>query len=466
MDATNAATASKAQERKPGQPRPISTASTTTTPARLVHYVSGALLVRGADEGARVALVLLAIERVTDAGSPAAAAGFLVAALLVPHVVASPLVGAAVDRCPRPFRLIALAVGVFASALAVAGAGVRTLPLPVVVVVLLLGGCCGPALTGALTSRLPDLVAAERLPRAFGFDSLVYGVAGIGGPAVAAAISALASPRAAVLALAGGAGIGGLVLSTLPAAGRRPVRTTSTASRGAPATAGLRAIVRDRTLAAVTGATVLDAVGAGALPVVAAVLARRAHVPAAGGWLVAATAVGSMIGSLAWTSRPASPRRAPAVVLVGLGGAGLLTAVTAGVSVVLLGSLGPSDAAAAAPSSGGGGSASGGLVVLAVLLAFSGLVAGPVAGATFMTRQRHSRDDLRAQVFALGAGLKISASALGAAAAGLLASVDGAGQLAAIAACSLGGAALGAAVLSSGRRSVARVGAKRATVSS
>ena len=48
------------------------------------------------------------------------------------------------------------------------------------IAVLLIGGSCGPALTGALTSRLASLVPEPSLPRAFGLDSLGYNIAGIG----------------------------------------------------------------------------------------------------------------------------------------------------------------------------------------------------------------------------------------------------------------------------------------------
>src|SRR4051794_41960068 len=65
---------------------------------QLVHYAGAAVLVRGADEGARVALVLLALERTRSA----ALGGLLVAALLVPHVAAAGVVGARAGRARRP----------------------------------------------------------------------------------------------------------------------------------------------------------------------------------------------------------------------------------------------------------------------------------------------------------------------------------------------------------------------------
>lgn len=71
--------------------------------ARLVLYVAGGLLVRVADEGARVGLILLSMERT---GSPALG-GLLVSALLVPHVVAAPAMGLLADRSRRPQLIVA-----------------------------------------------------------------------------------------------------------------------------------------------------------------------------------------------------------------------------------------------------------------------------------------------------------------------------------------------------------------------
>lgn len=120
---------------------------------RLGVYAVAAVLARLADEGARVVRTLLALDR---AGS-AAHGGLLIAALLVPHVVAAPLVGLLADRSRRPTLLIAIGPGVFGASLAFAAIWLGRLPTAWVAVVLLLGGSCGPALTGGLSSRLADL---------------------------------------------------------------------------------------------------------------------------------------------------------------------------------------------------------------------------------------------------------------------------------------------------------------------
>src|SRR3954469_20484247 len=182
----------------------------------LVHYAVAAVLVRGADEGARVALVLLALERTRST----ALGGLLVGALLVPHVVAAGVVGAAADRSRRPLRLVAVASAGFAAALIVAALTVGRLPTVVVLVVLLAGGCCGPALLGALSSRLPTLVAPGEAPRAFGVDATTYSAAGILGPAVGGLVADRASTGAAALVLGAGALVGAGAVAALPDAGR------------------------------------------------------------------------------------------------------------------------------------------------------------------------------------------------------------------------------------------------------
>lgn len=370
------------------------TASTSeaTTPDRkfagvLSRYLAAAVLVRLADEGARVALVLLALDRLRSAG----AGGVLVAALLIPHVVAAPGVGLLTDRIRQPRWVVAGAAAGFAASLAGVAVCLGLLPMWVSIVVLLLGGCCGPALTGGLTSQLSALVGDNSLPRAFGADSLGYNISGIAGPAMAAVIAGLWQPTAALLVLAAAAGLGAVLLATLPI----PLRArTADGGRKPALSAGMRAIVGDPVLGTVTAASSLGQLGFGALPVVAAVLASRQHQPAATGWLMTAVAVGGLLGSLLWTWRPVSARRAPSVVMISLIGSGAALAVAAGVSS---------------------------LPLTAVLFTTSGVFIGPFTGALFTTRQEHAADGVQAQVFTIGAGVKTTSAAAGAALGGALA---------------------------------------------
>ncbi|HEX5905825.1 MAG TPA: MFS transporter [Propionibacteriaceae bacterium] len=166
----------------------ISKARSRTERAGLRRYLAAAIVIRLADEGARVALVLHALER-TDS---ATIGGLLVAALLIPQVVAAPAIGLLTDRARQPRWVLTASTLGFAVSLAGVALMLGRLPLPLVVAVLLLGGCCGPSLTGGLTSQLSTLVPESSLPRAFGADSLTYNLSGIAGPAVAAIVSGAA----------------------------------------------------------------------------------------------------------------------------------------------------------------------------------------------------------------------------------------------------------------------------------
>ncbi|HST64915.1 MAG TPA: hypothetical protein VLM05_06980 [Mycobacteriales bacterium] len=381
----------------------------------MIRYAIGATLVRSADEGARVALALLALDRLGNAGL----GGLLIAALLVPHVLAAPAVGLLVDRSGRPARLIGGAAAVFAGALIAAGLAVGRLPTGLVLAALLAVGCCGPVLTGGLSSRLGGLVSADRLPRAFGLESMSYNVAGIAGPAAAAVLAGLASPGAATVTLGAAALAGAALLATLPLAG--------SAARS-PALAGVRVVLRQPVLATLTLTTSLGALAGGMLPVVVAVAATRAGSPAAAGLLLTALAVGALVGSALWTRWPAAPERAPWWVAGGLAGTGL---------PVLAGALHPT------------------LPLLAVLFTIAGIADGPLFGALLTARQHWSPPELRGQVFTLGAGAKITAAAAGAALAGALAGAATAGQLAVAGAIPLLGAALAVAGFARGSRAPA-----------
>src|SRR4051794_25370213 len=244
----------------------------SSTAQNLRRYLAAAVLVRVADEGARVALLLLALQRTGSA----ALGAVLVAALLGPHVAAAPAVGLLTDRTPRPRWVLGAAAVGFAAALAAAAVGLGRLPVSGTLAILLVGGCCGPALTGGLTSQLRSLVPEHALPRAFGADSASYNLSGIAGPSVAAVLAGLVGADGATLGLAGCAALGAAVLTVLPLR-RRHTALAAAPARGPRLSDGVAAVVRDPVLGTVTAASSLAQLGAGALPVVAAVLSARAQ---------------------------------------------------------------------------------------------------------------------------------------------------------------------------------------------
>lgn len=346
----------------------------------LPRYLAAAVAARIADEGARVSLVLLALD---ETGS-AALGGAMIAALLVPHVVAAPLVGAMVDRARRPRWILASAVLIFAASLFLVAQLLGRVPLWVVFALLLLGGSCGPAITGGLTSQLPGLVGADKAPRAFGLDSLFYNVASMAGPALAAITAAAATPAAAQSLLAGSAALGALGVAALPVASHHQLCQEARPSL----LSGAKEILRQRTLRLITLSSTLGQVGPGALPVAAAVLATSLDRPASSGLLLTAVAAGSFLGSLLWTWHPIAPHRSPLVTTVSMIGIGV-----------------PIAAAAATPSIG----------ATAAIFGLSGIFIGPFGAALFTARTHYAAEAVRTQVFTIGAGLKVTASALGAA---------------------------------------------------
>jgi MFS family permease len=350
----------------------------------LPRYLVSAAAARIADEGARVSLVLLALH---GTGS-AAVGGVMIAALLLPHVVAAPLVGVMVDRARHPGWVLGAAVLIFAGSLFSAAVLLGHAPLWVVFVLLLVGGCCGPAITGGLTSQLPGLVGEEAAPRAFGLDSLLYNAASMAGPALAGITAAATSPVAAQCLLAAFAAFGAVGIATLPIVAHRQLAEAARPSL----LSGATEILRQPTLRVVTLSSTLGQLGPGALAVVAAVLATSLNRPASSGLLLSAIAAGSFLGSLLWTWHPIAPDRSPLVMTVSMIGIGVPIAL----------------AAAAASIEG-----------TAALFALSGVFVGPFGAALFTARTQYSTEAVRTQVFTIGAGLKVTASAFGAALIGL-----------------------------------------------
>jgi predicted MFS family arabinose efflux permease len=354
-----------------------------------LRYLAAAVLARLADEGARVALVLLALEQTA---SPAYG-GALIAAFMLPHVLAAPGVGALADRATSRRLVHALGPLIFAASLAVAALGVGRLPDLVVFGAALLGGCATPLISGALTGLLRDLVPPDRRPHAYGLDVASYNLAGIGGPALAASVAGLSSPVTATLVLAACGVVAAALIATLPLQ-RRVVQAHSAAGA---VWRGVALMWQHRALRAVTLATGIGTFGTGALPLVLGLIAVRDARPWEAGVLLSAEAAGALAGSLLYARRPVGSNRPELVVMAGL-------------------------AVAAVPLALAAWSSSN--VVSVALFALAGLCSGPQTGALFATRDQSAPAELNTQVFALGAGMKISAAALGAALAGQVAALE------------------------------------------
>ncbi|MET7686866.1 MFS transporter [Streptomyces sp. NPDC005483] len=383
-------------------------------------YLTSAVLARTADEGARVALVMLATQR---ADSPTLG-GALVAALMIPHVAAAPVAGFLADSVRRRRLFHGSAVALYGAALVALAFLVGTADDVVALTLAAAAGCAAPLLTGGLTGLLPELLSKERLTRAFSADAVSYNLAGICGPAVAAALGTLVGAGAALSVLGAGAMTGGLLLFSLPLRPRARRPTGAGRPRPADLMRGVVELVRNPPLRSVTWGSSVGQMGVGALPVVSVLLAAEYHASWATGGLMTAFAAGALAGSLSYAYRPVGRHRPELVVLWGLPATGVPLAVV--------------------PWAGHA-------VAAAALFAVAGFCTGPLFSALLAGRERYAPAAVRTQIFTLGAGLKSTFAAAGAGAAGALSGLGAVSLMLGVAACQVIAGAL-AVVLLTGRR--------------
>ncbi|CAM5492570.1 MFS transporter [Streptomyces narbonensis] len=351
------------------------------------RYLLTAFVARLADEGTAVAVVMLAVARTGSAAQGA----FVLTAWTAPHVLAAPLAGAMAERARRPRLFYCGALGGFALAISAVAFGVGRLPLALVLAVAAAGGCCGPIVSGGLSSLVARLVPAggER-DRAYAWDAVIYNAAAVAGPGTAGVLASAVSPVAALLVLSAAAACACALTALLP------LRVGAEDAQAAPTRLhrdladGLKTVWRERELRAVTAATCLAFTGIGALTTTGVLLATHLGSAGAGGLLMTAFAVGALAGTLGLA------RLRPTLAPQRLAVAGLL-GTAAGLA-----------AAAGAPS----------VPVAAACFAVAGAFDGLVLTVTLRLRADHSPARWRTQVFTTGAGLKMSAAAAGAALAG------------------------------------------------
>lgn len=362
-------------------------------------YLATSVPLRLASAGTSAAIPILAVQRLDDV----AIGGLLVGASLAPSIVVAPLVGVALDRAPHPRLLIVAAGAITALAFAVA-AFLGPVPAGVVAIALAVSGAASPFYFGGLSSFVSQVVANDS--RGYAADALSYNVGSVAGPAIAAVAVGAGTARYAMLALAAFAlagSVAALALRIRPHAGDGAERPRVLRQVGD----GLAYLVRHRPIAVVTSAGTLSQLGGGALPIAAIALAvQRTGTADRAAWFVTAFAVGALLGTVLATAVPGS--RVPPPVLMGVGfaatGALLLTA-----------------------------SPDWGLVPTLILIAVAGLFTAHATSAMLLLRKQQSPASLRSQVFTVGAGLRTTAAAIGAAAAGLLATTGAELQLGTIA---------------------------------
>jgi MFS family permease len=371
-----------------------------TSRAPLWKYLAGAAASRAGDEMTGPALLLLGF---AVTGRPATGSALL-AGLTIAAALGGPAFGTMLDRSPRPDRVLAVTLAVYAVGIVAVAAAVGRLPVPAAVLLALAAGLFNPAVAGGWTAQLPRIVAGPELDRGFALDAMSYSAASLAGPALAAGVAAALGARIAVITAAA------LVVLAVPSArslsrfppsraGAPPIAAPPIGAGRAGAqalrqvAAGFAAIVTSRPLLRATLTSVVSYAGIGMLLVCCPVLgAQRLGGSARGALLISAIAVASLAANSVlarWR-----PRGRPDVRV-------LVSTLVIGASMA---------AAAAAP---------GWLTMAAVALGGAG--EGPQLTALFAVRHRESPEHMRGQIFTTAASLKIGGLAAGAALAGPLA---------------------------------------------
>ncbi|WP_374102518.1 MFS transporter [Arthrobacter sp. ISL-65] len=347
-----------------------------------------------ASAGSAVALPILAVQQLHDV----AMGGALVAASLGPSVLAAPLAGAALDRARRPGLLVA-ASGMLTAVAFGLTAFLGQVPLPVAFACLAAAGAVSPFYMGGLSSFV--LGAIPDVRRAFAYDALSYNVSAVAGPAFVALIAAFLPAQVGLLALAAGAALGSVAVR---AVGLRP-HARAGGSPWQAVKAGLHRIFSHRPLAVMTAASTLTQFGQGGLAIAAVALSiERIGSPKDGATVVTVFAVGSLLGALIEAARP-TRSRPHAVMMAGFFATGLLTigaALDFGASWTL------------------------------ITIGLSGAFTASSTAAMLSLRNRLSPPHLRSQIFTVSAGLRVSATAAGAALAGAATGTGGAVILGAV----------------------------------
>jgi MFS family permease len=377
---------------------------------RQVQVVVGAVIVAGINVGAPLAIVLMVQH---ETGS-FASAGAVTAAIAIAGALSSPYQGRLIDRYGQtrtlpPFALLG-AVGTVALVIATLGGA----SVAVLVAIGFVTGLAAASIMPALRPLWADLVDHPgQLGTAYAIHAMLTEVFFIAGPLIAGALIALGSPAAAVLAIAAARLAGVLALIATPASRAWRGEERKVGRAGALASPGMRTML---------AADVPFGAMFGFLDVAVPAFAKGEGSAASAGVVLAALAVGSMIGGGLYGAgeRPVTPSR---YALLAAGQA-VLT-----LPLVLAGSIGQ----------------------LAVAMAIAGLLVAPLTIVGFATLDRVAPAGTAAEATSWVLTAYMIGLAGGTAVAGAL--VDGAGTTAAFA-CAVGLAALSAAVLWARRRTL------------
>ncbi|MFI6305696.1 MFS transporter [Amycolatopsis thailandensis] len=362
----------------------------------LAVYLTGATVARTGDELSGPALLLLGL----SVDGSAATGSALLAGLTISAAAGGPLLGALLDRSPRPGRLLAWALLAYAAGL---GAVLALVEVPAAIAVAVAAGLLNPALAGGWTAQLPNARGGTPLARASALDAMTFTAASLAGPGLAGLVAAYAgAPAAVAVAIT-------LVVAAFPAAWSLPAVEAKPAKPILRRLAdGFSVLFRNRSLLRATATSTVSFVGIGIAMVCYPLLgAQRLGNPGFGALLLAVLAAASLVANAVLARKPPPPDRTVLATTVLLGASFLLAA--AGHDVVTL-------------------------LAAAVL---AGFAEGPQLSALFAIRHREAPADVRAQVFTTAASVKITGLAAGAAAAGPLSALSVTAALGAAAGCQL-----------------------------
>jgi MFS family permease len=315
-----------------------------------------------------------------------AQAGTATAAFAIGAGIVAPLQGRLVDRLGQPQVLIPstlLNAATLGGLVAAAGAGRPTWFLAVLAA---LGGASVPPLTACMRSQWATLFADDGVARetAYSFESVVNELVFIVGPALTYALVTLSSPSGALLTAVT---LG--VLGTLAFAFTRLARDWQgelgpRTAAGALGTPGMRTLVM---------AIVPTGVAFGALEVALPAFAAEHGQPALAGLLIAAMALGSVLGGIwyggrAWT-QPVATRFL-----------GLEAIFTLGLVPLL-----------ATPDS---------IVAMGLLMGIAGLALAPAAAAGFLLIDHVAPPGTATEAYTWAVTANVTGSAIGAALSGVI----------------------------------------------
>jgi len=227
-------------------------------------------------------------------------AGLLVAAYTGAMAVSAPMLARGVDRWRQPPILYGSAtvsgIGFFAVAFS---GGNLTMTLAGAA----LAGLGTPPLEACLRALWPDLVSPAAVPAAYALDVAVQELIFVAGPLVTLAAAAVGGPRAALVTI-GLLQFGGVVVFA------RVDRARDW--RGVPAARHWAGPLRATRFVAVVIGVLCTGAAVGSIPVAVTGFAEAAGNRSIAGWLLAAQAVGALLGGLLYTrARPAGRARPP-----------------------------------------------------------------------------------------------------------------------------------------------------------